>query len=73
MKPSDQKCLAETKHKLLIIPPTTAAQLSGPEAERDAVTWNVVQAVAGKLITAQQGADALTGLAMDDRRSRYAA
>jgi len=52
----------DTKHKLLIIPPTTAAQLSGPEAERDAVTWNVVQAVASQQISVQQGADALTGL-----------
>lgn len=49
-------------HKILIIHPAVASTLTWPEAERDAVMWNIVQAVSAGNITPAQGAQAGAGL-----------
>lgn len=62
MKQSDRN--QDTRHTILIVPPTTAATLTGKEAERERALWNMVHAMRTGDITPEQAADAgaaLTG------------
>lgn len=51
-----------TKHKILIVPLTTAATLTDEQAERERVLWGVVHAMNNGDITPEQTAQA--GLAL---------